>query len=170
MSKYSQFEEEEILLKLIGELKPKSKTFVEFGCLPENRFSNTHLLKEQGWKGHYFDSGKQKGVIQEWITAENINDVFKKHKVPKTLTLLSIDVDGNDYHLFKALTTLPKILVIEYNYRKERGIQEYDPAYVWDGRSQQFGSSEKDMLELAESKGYTLYGKTIANLILCRNK
>ena len=37
------------------------------------------------------------------ITAENINDLFELHGVPNDLDLLSIDIDGNDFYIWKAL-------------------------------------------------------------------
>ena len=170
MSKYSQFEEEETLEEIFNGIGTTNKFFVEIGCLPDGRLSNTMLLKERGWIGHWFDMNDGVGIIKEFITAENINEVLGKYSVPLNLDLLSIDVDGNDYHILKALVYEPRVLIIEYNEHKESGVSEYVKDYVWDGRSRNFGTSKKDMVELAESKGYTLIKTTTSNLIfVCKN-
>ena len=170
MSKYSQFEEEQILDDLFKEIGTTNKYFVEIGCLPDGRLSNTMLLKEQGWVGHWFDMNDGVGIIKEFITAENINDLMDKYNVPQSPDLMSIDVDGNDYHIFKALDRIPRVLIIEYNEHKEQGVAEYIPEYVWDGRSRSFGTAKSDMVALAKDKGYSLKGQTTSNLILCKNQ
>ena len=46
---------------------------------------------------------------------ENINDLFKKHKVPVDVDLVVIDVDGQDYWIWKALEAKPRVVEIEFN-------------------------------------------------------
>ena len=42
---------------------------------------------------------------QEFITVKNIEQLLNKYDVPQDLDLLSIDLDGNDYHILMALVT-----------------------------------------------------------------
>ena len=55
-------------------------------------------------------------VRKEIITGENINELLARYHVPKSFDLLSIDIDGNDYWVWKALEGyLPRVVLIEYN-------------------------------------------------------
>ncbi len=157
---YCQFNEEELLEPLL----PKKGFFVEIGCLADHKFSNTKWLHDKGWKGVWFDIDAREGVIGAKVTADNINNLLKENKVPKNLDLMSIDIDGNDYYVFEAMTHTPKVLIIEYNSHKEDGHMERNDDYEWKG-GWAFGSSKKDMVGLAEKKGYKLVAENQSNLI-----
>ena len=54
----------------------------------------------------------------ENVTSQNGEDgvIFLKSPIPKDFDLMSIDVDGNDYHIFHSLARYrPRLLVIEFN-------------------------------------------------------
>src|SRR5262249_10403906 len=76
--------------------------------------------------------------------------------------LLSIDIDGNDYHAWAAITSLrPKLVVIEFNptiANAVRFIQERR-----NGLAQ--GASAAALIELAKSKSYELISVALYNLI-----
>jgi hypothetical protein len=44
-------------------------------------------------------------VQNEYITAENVNQIFDKYGVPHEFDLLTIDIDYNDYWVWKSLLT-----------------------------------------------------------------
>lgn len=157
---YCQFNEEELLKPLL----PKKGFFVEIGCLKDHKFSNTKHLHDAGWQGIWFDMEDHEGIIQEKITADNINAVLKKYKVPKNLEFMSIDIDGCDYYVFEAMTYKPKVLCIEYNKNMAEGVMPRDDDYMWKG-GWAFGASKKAMIELAERKGYVLKAENESNLI-----
>ena len=55
-------------------------------------------------------------IKKEHVIAENVNNILEKYNVPKEIDLLSIDIDFNDYWVWKAITvTKPRVVVIEYN-------------------------------------------------------
>lgn len=163
--RYCQFNEEELLNPLLL----KKGYFVEIGCLADHKFSNTKHLHDKGWKGLWFDMEEHEGMIKEKITADNINDILKKYKVPKNLDFMSIDIDGCDYYVFEAMKWKPKILCIEYNKTMIDGVMPRDDDYVWKG-GWRFGASEKAMVELAKKKGYRLVEKNESNLIfICQS-
>ena len=55
-------------------------------------------------------------VRQAFVDAENVNSLFAQYGVPKQFDLLSIDIDGNDYWVWKAIEDFtPRVVVIEYN-------------------------------------------------------
>ena len=136
--------------------------FVEIGC-QDGTECNTAYLAEQGWHGLLMDGGGSNGnaraVIQpEFVTAENINGLLIKYDVPSEFDLLSIDIDGNDYWVWKAIVQRPRVVVIEYNAHvaaQERRAIVYDPHFAWQG-TDYFGASLRALKELGEDKGYTL--------------
>jgi hypothetical protein len=99
------------------------------------------------------------GVHQEFITAENIETLFEKYSVPPEFDLLSIDIDGNDYWVWKAIQNFhPRVVIMEYNANKGPNLSvtiPYDPAFRWDGSDYQ-GASLKALEKLGREKGYTL--------------
>jgi hypothetical protein len=102
-----------------------------------------------------------KSIKKEFINAENINNLFKKYIVPFDLDLLSIDIDSNDFWVWKALDQKykPRLVVIEYNAtispNKARSVK-YDSKLVWDGGSDYFGASLMALYKLGLNKGYDL--------------
>lgn len=105
--------------------------------------------------------GFKRNVKIEKVTAENIQQLFQKYDVPKNFDLLSIDIDYNDYWVWKAITDYsPRLVVIEYNSSippTESKVVPYDPDASWDGTNY-FGASLLALKNLGLSKGYTLVG------------
>ncbi len=95
------------------------------------------------------------------MTAENIQDLFQKYNVPKNFDLLSIDIDFNDYWVWKAIVNyFPRVVVIEYNSSIPPNVSKvvpYDPDASWD-RTNYFGASLLALQKLGLTKGYTLVG------------
>ncbi len=73
--------------------------------------------------------------IQAWITTENIEKLIVQQDVGDTIDLLSIDIDGNDYWVWKAINIIsPRVVVVEYNaaYGPTRSLTiPYDPRFQW---------------------------------------
>jgi len=99
---------------------------------------------------------------QECVTAENIQALFRKYQVPRVFDLLSIDIDGNDYWVWKTIADYhPRVVVIEYNSTippTESKSVPYDPNYMWDGSTNYFGASLLALARLGDQKEYTLVG------------
>ena len=115
----------EHLLEVIGE---GSKTCVEFGF--GNQANTLNLISNKRWRGYLFDSSPDSfisgsgrywdrldvTVKRETIEPSNINRIFSQNGVPEVIDVLSIDIDGMDLHVFKALEGYKiRLLVIEYN-------------------------------------------------------
>lgn len=111
----------------------------------------------------------------EKVTAENIQNLFQKYNVPKNFDLLSIDIDYNDYWVWKSITDyLPRVVVIEYNSSilpTESKVVPYDPEAKWDGTNY-FGASLLALKNLGLTKGYTLVGCDSAgvNAFFCKSE
>jgi len=175
---FSQFDDDGIIEYLIKQLKPEDQTFIEFGVGNYTESNTRFLLMNRNWRGFVMDgSAKNIQYLQNerwywkfdlqskaaFITAENINRLLDESGFEK-ISLLHIDIDGNDYHVLKALDPKwhPEILILEYNhlFGAERALTlPYDPAFI---RSKHhysrllYGASLAALTDLANSLGYVL--------------
>ncbi|HEV8520345.1 MAG TPA: hypothetical protein VGQ54_17340 [Burkholderiales bacterium] len=174
---YSQNDEDGIIAEIFRRIGTTNTRFLEFGV--ENGLeNNTLLLLEQGWSGAWLEGSRDHvcaiesgfrrkidaarlSVRQAVVNRDNINDLVRALALPHDLDLLSIDIDGNDYHIWDAITAIePRMVVIEYNAKFPPPMQwlmDYDPAHRWDG-TDQFGASLATMADLGRRKGYRLVG------------
>jgi hypothetical protein len=172
---YSQNEEDGILAEIFRRIGVTSRTFVEFGC-GDGAVNNTVFLLMQGWRGLWID-GNEANVARaraKWhrqmkagyltckvafITRNNINDLLSD--MDREIDLLSIDIDGNDYHIWEAIDVVcPRVVCIEFNAKFPPPVSwamPYDDRFVWDG-SDHFGASLSALVELSMRKGYSLVG------------
>ncbi len=163
-SLYSQNGEDGIIAKIFDVIPPKSRFCVEFGAFDGVTGSNTYLLRLQGgWRAILLDrmfENKEHNLFKEFITAENINALFDKYQVPWELDFLCIDIDYNDFYVWKAIneTYRPAVVMIEYNAThlpNEDKVVKYQP-YFCGGGSNYYGASILAMYNLGRSKGYSL--------------
>ncbi len=169
---FSQNGEDGIIEEIFNRIGTKEKYFVEFGVENGKECNTRYLLQEKAWSGLWIDGSaenmesakKEFGQFpitleQQFITAENIEGIFEDHQVPKELDLLSIDVDGNDYWILKALSEYrPRLLIVEYNASflpHEEWVMPYDPKHIFDGTNH-FGASLASLTELAKTLGFGL--------------
>jgi hypothetical protein len=164
----AQSGEDQILTRIFRKIRPTNKFAVEFGALDGRYKSNTLYFRERGWEARLFDCAPLDPMVTlARITAENVNQVFADAGVPHDFDLLSIDIDGNDLWVWKALTYRPRVVIIEYNprwsWRRSRTVS-YDPDRLWDGTIY-YGASIQALCRLAEQKGYELVASTRSNLV-----
>ena len=170
-----EFGEEKILWPIFEGLGIENGVFVDIGAA--GPYSNTDWLAAQGWRGIQVDGG-----VQEWPAFEKVvalpGQYITADGAPKLVSalhvdFLSIDVDGMDYWLLKAILDAghtPKVVCVEFNQSKiaEDDIQPYDPNFVWPGGTT-FGCSWRALNALAERHGYILCFKNLVNCIFVRN-
>ncbi len=117
----------------------------------------------------------QLDIKHERVTAENIQHLFQKYNVPTVFDLLSIDIDYNDYWVWKSIVDYsPRVVIIEYNSSiipTESRVVPYDSEFVWDGTNY-FGASLLALKNLGSTKGYTLVGcdSVGVNAFFCKNE
>ena len=177
---FSQFGDDGIIQYLINHVKPSVDTFIEFGVEDYEESNTRFLLMNNNWKGlvidgssHYIDRIKNSSfywkysfkAVASFITAENINRIFLENGISGQIGLLSIDIDGNDYWVWKAITAIEAdIVVVEFNslFGDERTVTiPYKADFI---RSKEhysylyFGASLGALYDLAIEKGYALVG------------
>lgn len=127
----SQWEEDGIIDWLINVLDIPDCRFVEFGVESYKEANTRFLLQNRNWRGLIIDGSMQNidsvkmeniywrhdlTAVSEFITAENINDLLVSNGMDGDIGLLSIDIDGNDYWVWKAINvTNPILVIVEYN-------------------------------------------------------
>ena len=163
----SQNGEDGLFEKIFNLIGTTSKYYVDFGAGNGHFWSNSkYLRKKFGWKGLLLDGKKYPpktaaNLHQEFITAENINKIFEKYKVPQEFDLISIDIDGNDFYVWKSLSKFysPRVVVIEFNSRfnfDQDRVMKYSPFKVWNNVTEYYGSSILAFYKLGRSLGYSL--------------
>jgi hypothetical protein len=167
----SQQGEDGIIEHIFSKIGTTNKVAVEFGVAANSHGgtsggeSNTLNLAVQGWQTFWFDGSPINNLPagctfkQAMLTPDNICNIFEEVAVPKDLDLLSIDVDGNDYHLREKLSGYnPRVVIMEYNGSYD-GATEYimprNDNYRWQG-DRLFGASLLSMTQQADRLGYDL--------------
>jgi hypothetical protein len=168
---FSQADEDGILLEILRRLGLASGTCVEIGC-GNGTENNTLNLLLRGWPCVWVDTGSlafdsecNKELLsfhRVFVNAENIGEVVTRglrELGVSSVTVLSIDVDGNDGYLAQSLLhtgARPAVIVIETNELVPppiRFAQEYDPGHIWD-RSKNSGWSLQSLADLLSAFDY----------------
>lgn len=158
----SQNGEDGVIAAIFTEIGITNRYFVEFGS-GDGSENNTARLLDQGWSGLWMDGFNEScdprlAVRNEYITAENIHELLNQYGVPSDFDLLSLDLDGNDFWVWRQIRHRPRVAVLEYNATVPphlcRTIR-YDPDFQWSG-SDYFGASLLALEQLGRHKGYTL--------------
>ena len=181
---FSQNEEDGILQYLFAKIGVTDRTFVEIGIQNGRECNTAHLSINCGWSGWLIEGSKEDAIaatmfygslpeilpgqvstVESFVTAENINSVLQSNGVRRTVDLLSIDIDGNDYWVWKAISTVvPRVVVIEYNasFGVERRLTvPYDPEFrAFDKHPSGYyhGASLAALVNLGRAKGYIFVG------------
>lgn len=179
-SVFSQWGDDGIIQYLIRKVNIDSKLFVEFGVENYTEANTRFLLMHNNWSGLVMDGSednvsfiKKDNVSWRYdlkskcafVTAENINSLLLEEGLSGNIGLLHIDIDGNDYWVWKNLTAVDAdIVIVEYNssfgpsesyvipYQKEfiRTKAHYSNLY--------FGASLSAFCDLGNSLGYAFVG------------
>ncbi|MGF1492240.1 MAG: hypothetical protein ACFBSC_07285 [Microcoleaceae cyanobacterium] len=187
---YSQSDEDGIIREIFNRIGVTNKIFVEFG-IGNGLENNTLALLFEEWKGLWIDASTssvqkirtyfsrviengQLKIVESFITKENINQLISSNFPEKEIDLLSVDIDGNDYHVLNAITcTSPRVVIVEYNAKFSPPVSycmEYNPTHVWE-KDDCFGASLKFFEVNLAKKGYCLVGCNISgvNAFFVRN-
>lgn len=179
-SAFSQCGEDGIIDWLVSRIPEIPQTFVEFG-VEDYRESNTRLLTQlRNWRGLIMDgSARHINDIRgqdiywrhgltakcEFIDKDNINRLLSDGGMSGAIGLLSVDIDGNDFWVWKSIEAVsPAIVVAEYNAvfgdilpltvpyddKFQRTQAHYSNLY--------FGASLPALILLGKEKGYTFVG------------
>lgn len=157
---------------------------MEFGVEDFSESNCRFLMMKDDWRGFVID-GSSSNIDRlrasnyywkhdlearcSFITRENIDRLLSESGFDRDLGILSIDLDGVDYHVLEAITSFdPRILICEFNalFGAERTVTvPYRPDF--DRNTAHFsnlywGASLRAFNDLAEDRGYALVGTNSA--------
>ena len=183
-SVFSQFGDDGIIQWLVQNIDIQNKTFIEFGVEDFSESNTRFLMMNNNWSGFVMDGdiNNIKRLMSQhyywkynlsskaiFINEKNINELIENQGFNKNIGLLHIDLDGNDYYIWDAITVVdPIIVIVEYNsiFGKDRAISTiYDDSFIRNNAHYSnllFGSSIQSLHQLAKAKakakGYSFIG------------
>jgi hypothetical protein len=180
---YAQNDEDGIIQEIFHRIGPTDRTFVEFGVESGVECNSVKLLIE-GWRGLWIEAQPDNAnairgrfapfldrrkltLLESLVRAENIDALLAEGGMGGEIDLLAIDIDYNDYWVWKAVTAVrPRVVVIEYNASLRPPLSltvPYDPQGRWDG-SNFYGASLEALVRLGREKGYHIVGCSVAGV------
>jgi len=133
---FSQNGEDGILWYIFSTIGTTNKKVVEL-CVGDGIQCNAaNLIVNHGWDALLFDGDEgniKRGtefyktspdtfwmpprMVHAWITSENVNALIRDWGVKGEIDLFSLDMDGVDYWIWKAIDCIePRVVVLEYNW------------------------------------------------------
>jgi hypothetical protein len=168
---HSQTGEDGVVEKILELLPARDGWCVEFGAWDGLYYTNTrHLIESKGYSAVLIEASprrfrelKRNYAAHQNVypmcqfvgfrTDDNLDTILRRTPIPRDFDFLSIDIDGNDYHVWKAFTEYkPKIIVIEFNPTFPVSVEFVQPP----DPSVQQGASLRALVNLGREKGYEL--------------
>jgi len=168
---YSQSGEDGVIEKILEVIDTLDGWCVEFGALDGQRMSNTrNLIQNRKYSAVLIEGNKKffRSLQNNYSDNQNVitlnklvgfnredslDTILADTSIPKNYDFLSIDIDGNDYHVWNAAQVYrPKIVCIEFNPTIPTEVEFVQDADM--NVSQ--GSSLKSLVKLAKKKCYQL--------------
>lgn len=168
----SQGGQDGVIERIFEVIGVKNRWCIEFGAWDGKHLSNTwNLINNHGWSAVLIEADKERfQELQDRYAGnakvhglnqyvgfldgkDSLDTLLEQTNCPRDVDFVSIDIDGNDWHIWKSLERYrPRALVIEYN--PTAGPDVY---FVQDrdfGINQ--GSSLRALVQLGKEKGYEL--------------
>jgi len=185
---FSQSGEDGIIQEIFKRIQKKGKVQLdkkccEFGAWDGMHLSNTYnLIKNYNYQAVLIEGDKKKfaelsdnipdkriikiNKFVEFSGKNKLDNILKKYKFPKNFDFLSIDIDGNDYHIFEGLDIYqPKLICIEFNPTIPNEVSFIQKADIKINQ----GSSALALIKLARKKLYYPIVATAHNLFFIKN-
>jgi hypothetical protein len=179
---FSQFDEDGILLYIFSLIGMTTRTAVEVCAGVGYECNSANLVVNHGFYGLLFDGDQQNVekarlfygtradtlitqpmLAHAWVEADNIDSLITGYRFSGEVDLLSIDMDGIDYWVWKAITCIqPRVVVVEYH--SSWGPDEFKTVpnvkgfRIPPGKGAFCGASLAAFNKLADEKGYRLVG------------
>lgn len=174
----SEHGEDGVLKKIFEIIGEGSRWCVELGALNGVHGSNVwHLVKEREWSGVLIEADKtyfeklqteyadveRAHCVNAFVSFEgpdSLDRIFARTPLPRTFDLFSLDIDGNEYHLWDSLADYrPCVMLVEFNPTIPNDVLFIQPR---DMKVFQ-GSSLRALIELGKRKGYELVAANEVN-------
>jgi hypothetical protein len=179
---FSQFDEDGILLYLFSVLGVAHKTSVEICAGVGFECNSANLIINHAWDGLLVDGNPENlrharafysrypdtfwrppTIVQAWVETDTINDRISENGFAGEIDLLSLDMDGVDFWIWKAITCInPRVVVVEFNCCIPADVSvaiPYDRNFVvTNDKPGYLNASLAAWAKLGRQKGYRLVG------------
>lgn len=171
---HSQHGEDGIIAEILRRIGSGQRVLIEIGAA-DGAENCTAELVSQGWSGVWIEGDSEKvaaarertegrsvRVVEAYVDRESIPSLLEEQSLPTEPDLLVIDVDGNDYWIWKSISTryAPRVVVIEYNAAIGPHLQwamPYNRDHRWN-ETAWHGASLAALVRLGQRMGYALVG------------
>lgn len=119
---FSKNEEDGIINLIFQIIGTTNKYYVEFEIYDESKYNTRYLRETNNWSGLLMDrrfKNKYIGLYKEYITENNILELFKKYNVPPVFDLLSVSADSKILNIWDKICTSynPRVIIISYKFK-----------------------------------------------------
>ena len=184
---YSKTGEDGILLYILSLIGMTDKRCVDIGCGAVKGSNVANLIINHGFSGLLIDGNRDNiersvkyfaghketrntppNLLTFMITAENVNSLLEQNGFSGEIDLLSIDIDGIDYWIWKAIDGIrPRVVLAEYQdilgpdrawtvpYKPDFNVRDYPENKQ---HNNYCGASLQALVKLGKQKGYRLVG------------
>jgi hypothetical protein len=181
---YSQSDEDGIICEILRRIGEGTRTFIEVG-VGDGTENNTLALLVNGWRGLWLEANgsaieavrarfadplasQHLRAEHAFVTRDNIDELLRSHASDfGEPSVLSIDVNGNDYWVWNAIQCVrPRLVVMEYNATWHPPMSvtiQYQEQFQWKGNNY-YGASLSALEKLGVRKGYSLVGCCFAGV------
>ncbi|TGK78429.1 hypothetical protein EHQ24_17930 [Leptospira noumeaensis] len=177
---FSQWDEDGLIDHIINRIPEIPKSFIEFGVENYSESNTRYLMMSRHWEGMVIDGSKSNieyirqqnyfwqnslRAVNAFITKDNINSLIKDQGFSGNIGILSVDIDGNDYWVWKQIESVSPVLVIteinnsfgaekKISIPYDSGFQRFNAHYS----GLYYGASLPAFIDLANQKGYKFIG------------
>lgn len=175
---HSQSGEDGVVEALLNALPERNNWVVEFGAWDGLHLSNSrYFITQHGFSGVLIEGDSQRHAdldrlyrdrqdvhtINTFVTSSGTNTldaILASTPIPRDFDYLSIDIDGNDYYVFRSLENYrPKVVCIEFNPSVPSEVDFVQP----DDFATKQGCGIRTLTAMAKAKGYELAALTQFN-------
>ena len=127
----SQCGEDGIIAAIFEHIGIRQGVALEFGASDGIHFSNTNALVRRGWRVILIEGRAERfaklresmsrypnvTTLDTWVTpvGESSLDAILAREGIAELDFLSVDINGDDYHMLATLKAKPKLICVEFN-------------------------------------------------------
>ena len=180
---FSQFDEDGLLLYILSVIGMGRRRCIDIGCgrpmgsNSANLFVNW-LFKGVGIDGNHADVQAARrwysrcrstmfsppAILHKIVTEQNINELVQaSEEAGSPLDVMSLDIDGIDFWVWKNLRSSPRVVIAEFNPAIPQGhsvtVPRREPITTTVHlKAGYYGCSLEALVELGRSKGYRLVG------------
>ena len=168
----SQFGEDGLVAAALSRIGITNQWCFEVGAHDGLYFSNTKWMRDDGWNAVLIESVRDHYVKLEALRTDKVHcihatvgqgdldRILRMCGAPESMDFGCIDIDGQDYWVWKTLVTRPRVMLVEYGYWNKTGLvpPEGSPEV-------EHQAGLETICELGRAKGYVPLVSTYCNVL-----